>query len=1252
MKTTLSQRFRPARALTLLGALWTAASCLGQIPVEWSYGSSHYVLSGPVQEFTTYAPDPYWLGYRHVIRLGPGDYSFEVTSSLFPSDWAPYLGFKTWTDSFGIPIPAGQYALIGRVFIGAYVMGQAGSQEAQYPYNVYEEDFHNFLSGANNTCAGTGASVGAHDAVNCENNPAETASVTFWGDMNCSVCASPYGIWVGLYGYIWPLISGNDGNCLSEPDTLVQGWAACNAIVQFTVREPVTTLFSIDPLLSPPPVIPTGGDASNPGSGASQTHPQTPDATAPPAANGCDSTPSMLWTNVASGHWLELPMPGPRYVFTADDGALFTAISNFPSGALFEVEVAGQSQGVFTNGYALSFSGFPGGGVTQFAIAPVGPTRPGRYPIPVMFDGPTAQVEGRAASPSPVVALLRRLGPAGGTSLDPTNALADGESARLEAVVAGGCNNNYQWRRGGTALAGATQSSLAFPSFALAQSGVYTVTVSNELGLAESPSMTLQGAPVFVPGVVVHRKYSNVSDGAGYPVEALFGDPRFPNQPDRRDLMGAFEYPANLWRDSAADPARDYFDSLDGYFIPPQSGNYVFFLSFDDRCGLWLSTDESPVNRHKIAEQQGWTDARNWTVGHSTVMSQARSDEFVGTEWPEGNSISLVGGQKYFMLLVHHDPSWAGGDWFGATYKRAADADPAPGSASTLAGGVVGAFVDPNGTTVSFTRQPANAAVPQGGTTALSAAATGVSPYGFAVAYQWQSAPKGGFTFTNIPAATSRAYAPPPLALSDDGRKFRVIASIPPISLTSSVATATVTDAIPPLAVSVGAMLDPGDGGVEVGVGFDEPVDDAAGSAVANYTVSSGSIASLQWFTNRFTADSLNPLAMVRKQNALLKLAGFSGATGSLTLSNLKDGSGNPMSPLTLPFTVDTRSKWAVVGANQFGGWNAAVPVGAGGWDVYSDGMAEWGGYDEATFVYEPVTGDFDKRLRVRYQDGSSAWARAGLIVRDALNFGVDQVTQQSGAAGRFQKCLVDPVGAVLTGPGNPGSALWEGNRRLNRGGACDSALGSNNATPLYPNAWCRIQRSGQTFTLYRSDDGVNWLELGATTWGVDDPAKTPMPDTVFVGPEFSPENGNISLAEDRGTFLAQFRDYGDYQRVDVTPQVAITRSGFRLNRATGTYVQIVSLRNIGASDIAGPVALFLDGLGANAALFNSANPAGVPDVLLNTRVDGLFSRGETVTLTLQFTNPGNQAIAYQPRVTAGSASSLPVSHLTNPTAQ
>jgi hypothetical protein len=258
---------------------------------------------------------------------------------------------------------------------------------------------------------------------------------------------------------------------------------------------------------------------------------------------------------------------------------------------------------------------------------------------------------------------------------------------------------------------------------------------------------------------------------------------------------------------------------------------------------------------------------------------------------------------------------------------------------------------------------------------------------------------------------------------------------------------------------------------------------------------------------------------------------------------------------------------WGNVGANQLGGWQAAVPVGPGDFDIYSDGVAEWGTYDETTFVYEQVTGDFDKKLRVEYQDGSSEWGRAGIVVRDVLNLGVDSAIQTGsgatappydGKAGRYQKCHVNPVGATLTGPTTAGNASWEGNRRLDTGGASTTSLTNVNATPLYPNAWCRIQRKGQTFSIFRSADGVTWELLGQTVWGQDDQTLTPMPATVYVGPEFSPENGNVTDAVDQGTFLAQFRDYGDYvASSSFNPQLGIALSAGKITVtwAAGTLV-------------------------------------------------------------------------------------------------
>ena len=660
---------------------------------------------------------------------------------------------------------------------------------------------------------------------------------------------------------------------------------------------------------------------------------------------------------------------------------------------------------------------------------------------------------------------------------------------------------------------------------------------------------------VFMAGTILHQKYLGYNDSTGYNENNLFNNPKYPLSPDRQDLIASWEYPKNgNGRDAAADPARLYMDTIQGFFIPPANGDYVFLTCGADRWSLYLSTDDNPANKLLIAQVSGWTNPRGWNAGQGgTDMTPARSDSYGNTQWTNGNTITLKAGKRYYMELTHYDPSWSGADDFAATYKLATDADPNAGDAPKLSGSVVGYYFDPTGASIDFTQQPQNTSTIEGTAATLNVAATGTSVYGNTVLFQWESATKGSSTWVNIANATAATYKTPLLSIADDGTQYRVIATVPPISSTSSVAVVSVVrDTIPPVP-SVGAMLDATAGTVEVGVTFDEAVDNTSASLMANYSVSPGTITSIEVYTNRFTANSQNPLVMSVKHSILLKVTGVT-SSGTLTIKNVADAHGNAITSVSLPFTVDTRMKWGVVGANELGLANTVVPVVANGFDVYSDGIGEWGTYDEATFVYEQVTGDFDKKVRVEYQDGSSQWARAGIIVRDTTEFGVDRGTQAT-TAGRYQKCHVNPVGAVLGGPGNPGNGAWECNRRLDIGSATTSAGGGGQ--PQYPNAWCRIQRVGQKFTVYRSDDGVNWVNLGATTWGVDDASKTPMPDTVYVGPEFSPENGNVTQAADQGTFLARFRDYGNYVATfDPQLKVGMDVSGkMTITWAAGTLV-------------------------------------------------------------------------------------------------
>jgi Divergent InlB B-repeat domain len=108
----------------------------------------------------------------------------------------------------------------------------------------------------------------------------------------------------------------------------------------------------------------------------------------------------------------------------------------------------------------------------------------------------------------------------------------------------------------------------------------------------------------------------------------------------------------------------------------------------------------------------------------------------------------------------------------------------------------------------------------------------------------------------------------------------------------------------------------------------------------------------------------------------------------------------------------------------------------------------------------------------------------------------------------------------------------------------------------------------------------------------------------------------------------------------DVSAIVTVTRSGYVLNPVTGRYAQTVTVTNNSANTISGPLSLVLDGLSANATLFNATGttdalelPAGSP--YLNANVN--LAAGQNTSFVLQFADPSHAAINYATRVLTGS---------------
>ncbi|WP_375418072.1 PA14 domain-containing protein [uncultured Hymenobacter sp.] len=124
-------------------------------------------------------------------------------------------------------------------------------------------------------------------------------------------------------------------------------------------------------------------------------------------------------------------------------------------------------------------------------------------------------------------------------------------------------------------------------------------------------------------GTLLHEQWNGVSGStvASIPLGTA---------PSTTVALTQFESPAGL--------GANYGARLRGYVCPPLSGAYTFFIAGDDQSELWLSTDEDPANRVRLAASTSWTSsARDYT----RYASQRSAP------------INLVAGRRYYIEALH-----------------------------------------------------------------------------------------------------------------------------------------------------------------------------------------------------------------------------------------------------------------------------------------------------------------------------------------------------------------------------------------------------------------------------------------------------------------------------------------------------------------------------------------------------------------------------------------------------------------------
>jgi hypothetical protein len=377
-------------------------------------------------------------------------------------------------------------------------------------------------------------------------------------------------------------------------------------------------------------------------------------------------------------------------------------------------------------------------------------------------------------------------------------------------------------------------------------------------------------APTSPQGLITGKGFFNIT---GTTIATLTNHAKFPDNPDALFFFPYFEW--NATEDITLPPgnyADNYGGQMVGYFYPPGTGDYVFWLAADDNAVLFLSTDATPANKKLIAQESIWSNAREYTFsGGASDLTAKDSSQFAATQWPTkdvnlgGARITLQAGQPYYIEALFKEGT--GGDFLSVAVL-----DPAFAIDPNLP--IPGEFLATDRTAgpVSITTQPQSQSVPERGTVTFRVLADGTPPY----SYQWKKGTE------DIADATGLTYTVAGVTMADNNARFSVVVTGAEGTATSQETVLTVTPDtdLPELISAKGSPNH-----TEIVLTFSEPLDQTSAAALANYQVSS-------------TTGPLNvtgaTLSAGGTQVALATAPQVLGTKYTVLVSNIKDTAATP----------------------------------------------------------------------------------------------------------------------------------------------------------------------------------------------------------------------------------------------------------------------------------------------------------------------------------------------------------------------
>jgi len=132
-------------------------------------------------------------------------------------------------------------------------------------------------------------------------------------------------------------------------------------------------------------------------------------------------------------------------------------------------------------------------------------------------------------------------------------------------------------------------------------------------------------------GNILREFWTGIPRGGG--INDLLYHPAYPSRPAARDFVESFE--------TDEVQTNNFGCRLIGYVHPPVTGEYTFWIAAAANAILWLSPDENPAGKVRIASAPGGLP-RQWDARPQGVS--------VGS--PQSPPVTLVAGRRYFIQAV------------------------------------------------------------------------------------------------------------------------------------------------------------------------------------------------------------------------------------------------------------------------------------------------------------------------------------------------------------------------------------------------------------------------------------------------------------------------------------------------------------------------------------------------------------------------------------------------------------------------